>query len=108
MTQTADSFLDTMVARLIALVIAGVIAAFMVITWSDDFLALLEDEPAQLVVPVGGSPAAEATPELDACLAQRVGDVDRMKEEGIIGDAQYEAFRSRAVSLCNAQNPAPQ
>jgi hypothetical protein len=38
-------------------------------------------------------------------LVQRVGDVDRMKNEGILSEVQYEAFRSRAEGLCRAQNP---
>lgn len=107
MTDTANSFLDSLAARGIALLVALAIGAFMVLTWGDDFQALLaqEQDPFETIMaPVGGTPAAEATPELDACLTQRVGDVDRMKSEGIINDAQYEAFRQRATSLCHAQH----
>ena len=58
---------------------------------------------------VSGKQASEAqgsgNPELDACLAQRVGDVDQMKADGVINASQYEAFKGRAISLCQAQYP---
>jgi hypothetical protein len=41
---------------------------------------------------------------LQDCLDQRVGDVDKMKAEGIVNDAQYASFRQRAEELCRAQN----
>lgn len=58
---------------------------------------------------ISGKPTSETqgsgNPELDACLAQRVGDVDQMKADGVINASQYEAFKSRAISLCQAQHP---
>jgi hypothetical protein len=42
---------------------------------------------------------------LQNCLDQRVGDVETMKSEGVINDAQYTSFRERAQQLCRAQHP---
>jgi hypothetical protein len=41
---------------------------------------------------------------LQNCLDQRVGDVEKMKADGIINDAQYASFRQRAGELCRAQH----
>ncbi len=43
------------------------------------------------------------TPELDACLKDRGGAVDKMREEGVISAVQYNEFRQRAVDYCEAQ-----
>ncbi|MBO6758843.1 MAG: hypothetical protein JJ902_21110 [Roseibium sp.] len=84
------------------------------------FLALLlmlwigrEDVPGLSTVWTGltGSTTESAgtgNPELDACLAQRVGDVDQMRADGVINDSQYDTFRGRAVSFCEAQFPPSQ
>ncbi|HSM18740.1 MAG TPA: hypothetical protein VK844_00010 [Hyphomicrobiales bacterium] len=47
--------------------------------------------------------AAAANPQLAACLAERIGAVDRMKAEGVVNDAQYAAFRARAEAYCEQQ-----
>jgi hypothetical protein len=44
-------------------------------------------------------------PELDACLKDRGGAVDKMREEGVINAAQYNEFHQRAVDYCEAQFP---
>ena len=55
----------------------------------------------------GSDTEAAGNPALEACLTERVGAVDTMRREGVVSDAQYDAFRARAVSYCRAQNPAP-
>jgi len=63
------------------------------------------DDPANL--PANSSDVsseAVSNPALAACLQQRIGDVDRMKEDGILSDAQYASFRARAEELCVQQN----
>ncbi|MBA5775826.1 hypothetical protein H2509_01655 [Stappia sp. F7233] len=57
--------------------------------------------------PVAGSAvdSAPANPRLDACLSERVGAVDKMREEGIVTPAQYDTFRARAVAFCEAEFP---
>ena len=100
---TRTSFLDTALARLISLVLAGLIAWLIHAQWGPQIAALFEEAKAPL--PAAMAPVSEANPALDACLAQRVGDVDRMKSEGVIDDARYASFRARAEELCRAQNP---
>lgn len=101
----ASSFADTIFARLLGLVIAIALALLLWLNWSSDFKMLFaaSDDAAPAVT--SSAPAKPANPALQACLDQRVGDVDRMKKEGILSEAQYGAFRSRAEGLCRAQNP---
>ncbi len=49
----------------------------------------------------------DSNPGLTACLAKRLVDVQKMKEDGIIDDSQFDVFSKRATDLCRAQNPAP-
>ena len=77
----------------------------MWMNWSADFRALFAGETMSAPAIESQTPAKPANPALQACLDQRVGDVDNMKSEGIISDSQYDAFRSRAEDLCRAQNP---
>lgn len=107
---TADqtnSFVDSKLARLLALLIAIVLAILLWSNWSADFKSLFTTGKgdATATATITAQPAKPANPALEECLAQRVGDVDQMKEEGILSDAQYSAFRSRAEDLCRAQNP---
>jgi len=108
MTTTAQTkgFADTIWARLLALLLAIAIAWLLWANWSSDFKALFADGEQKAAPVVSASePAKPANPALEECLAKRVGDVERMKEEGILSDAQYSNFRSRAEELCRAQNP---
>ena len=107
MAYTADgnSFVDTIIARLIALVIGLLIAFFIWSKWSTDIQMVFSGDAETTEVVSVNQPAKPANAALDACLAQRLGDVDGMKEDGIISDAQYEAFSKRARGLCVAQNP---
>ena len=96
-------YLDSWIARAIALLIAIAIIAYLVIGLGDELVASFggdveDDYPAIAEI-------TTTTPELQACLDDRVGDVDRMREEGILSDAQYTAFRGRAEALCREQNP---
>ncbi len=105
---TADqtsSFADTIVARLLALAIAIVLALLLWLNWSSDFKVLMAANDSAAPALTASQPAKPANPALQACLVQRVGDVERMKQEGILSDAQYGAFRDRAEGLCRAQNP---
>jgi len=99
---TSGSFLDTAFARLIALVLAGFMAYVLYANWGQEIAALVQDEPVVVVDVM--APAKEATPALDACLTRRVGDVDTMKSDGIINEAQYVSFKASATRLCQAQN----
>ena len=103
--EQSSSFADTLWARLLALLIAIALALFLWFNWSSDFKTLFaaSDDVAPAVTSF--EPAKPANQALQDCLVQRVGDVDRMKEEGILSESQYSAFRSRAEGLCRAQNP---
>jgi hypothetical protein len=103
---TTDGFLDGALIRLISLALAILIGWVLWSGWGPEIRAAFEGTPVTTVVEK--TPAAEANPALDACLETRVGQVDNMKAEGILSDAQYEAFRARAIELCTAQNPAVQ
>jgi len=105
--QSDASFADTTAARLIAVCLALLIAIILVVNYKQDFVQLFSDAPD------GGISVSEAetsiennaNPALAACLAQRIGDVDRMREEGILTESQYSSFRANAEELCVQQNP---
>ena len=87
-------FLDSAAARVLALVVAMAAAAVIAFYHRADLL------PKRV-------PAADAglNPQFVACRDERVGQVDRMRSDGVIGDAQAEIFRERAIAFCAAQFP---
>lgn len=104
MTNDQVSFSDTLWARLIALTIGVGVAALLYLSWGEEVTKALtqgEIDALPTGAPVEVKPE---NPELTACLERRVGDVDQMKADGLIGDAQYTSFRQRAEDLCKAQN----
>ncbi len=85
-----NSFLDRPAARLVALGIAGLaFVALGYIHWEDVF-------PGEAGKPVADDPAAP-------CIAQRGADIEAMRAEGTISDAQARLFTTRAEALCRAQ-----
>ncbi|WP_417667007.1 hypothetical protein [Roseibium sp.] len=100
----ANTALDGRAARFTALAIA--LAALVLMIWLGR-----EDVPfvRAAILTATGQSEAEATstgnPELDACLAKRVGDVDKLLAEGMIKESQYSAFKRRASSYCETQFP---
>ncbi len=99
------SFADSIFARLIALAIAVLIGWVFYVNWADDIRALFADKGPGIPIITQQTPVQTANPALQACLKQRVGDVDKMKADGVINDAQYASFRERAEQICRAQNP---
>jgi len=104
---TQGNILDSIWARLVALILAVLIALLIYRNWHTDIATLLSGETSTqsnlLAGPAArGEPAKQANPELAACLKQRVGDVDKMKSDGVIDDSQYALFRRRAEDLCAA------
>jgi hypothetical protein len=83
------SFLDTVAARIIALVIFLVCVGGLVWLNREAWLGL-------------GPELTAAEQALAQCIAERSGDVERMVEEGVIGEDQAELFRSRAEAVCVA------
>ncbi|SDU05380.1 hypothetical protein [Stappia sp. ES.058] len=106
--QTKDSgsrsaLLDRPAARLSALVVAGL--AVLAIVWIGRVgFAGVALTPFEHLAPAGNADLA-GNPELAACLQSRVGAVDQMRSDGVIDDAQYDTFKTRAVSYCQAQFP---
>lgn len=103
-TQT-QSFFDGQVARILAMVLAVLIGGFVYLTWPGEIKNLFAGNPPAIPMMTKAVPVGEPNADLAACLTQRVGDVERMKEEGILSDAQYASFKSRAGDLCRVQNP---
>ncbi len=99
------SFADTIFARLIALAIAVLIAIIFYAYWVDDMRALFAADKQEIPILAEQPQVNEANTGLQNCLAERVGDVDKMKAEGVINDAQYANFRRHAEELCRAQHP---
>ncbi|WP_417684349.1 hypothetical protein [Roseibium sp.] len=100
----SPSRLDGRTARLTALVIALSALALMLWLGREDVGFVR----AGVSMVTGEDPAKAAStgnPELDACLAQRVGDVDKLLAEGMIKESQYQAFKRRASSYCETQFP---
>ena len=104
-TVTHRSFADTAAARLLALLIAVAIAALFVFKWSDDVERLYAGSEPGIPIIEQQVKVKPVNADLKNCLDQRVGDVDKMKSEGVINDAQYTSFRQRAEELCRAQHP---
>lgn len=96
-------YLDSWIARAIALLIAIAIGAYLVLGLGDELVASFggdvdEDYPQIAEI-------TDESPALRACLDDRLGDVERMQSEGILTEAQYTNFRARAESMCREQNP---
>ena len=100
----SQSFFDGFVARILAMILAVLIGLFLVTTWSSEFKNLFTGEASAPMVSAD-QPAKELNSRLSACLERRVGDVEQMKADGILSDAQYSAFTARAEDLCRVQNP---
>jgi len=73
------------------------VAAMLVILVCGAALAYLHREA---LFASGGKPIVTGNPRLAACLAERLGAVDRMQAEGIVNEAQYADFRARAEAFC--------
>lgn len=72
------------------LVLIAVIAILAAMHWDDLFA------PQQAAAPAADDPVA-------LCLAGRAGDIDKMRADGVIDEAQATLFVSRAEALCQAQ-----
>lgn len=106
MAATASkSFGDTIFARLIALVLAVVFGAILYLNWGSDIEQLFAGSAPAIPITAGVTQVETTNTALEACLKQRVGDVDTMKSDGLINDSQYAQFRQRAEDLCRGQNP---
>lgn len=107
-TKTADTFADTKAARLVALCLACFFGFILIFNYGDDFGKVFSNSSDNSLPATSAetSPEEAANPALATCLQQRIGDVDKMKEEGILSESQYASFRSRAEELCYQQNPA--
>lgn len=106
MADSGNSFIDSGSARLLSLVFAVGLAAVMLVAWGEDMLALMVDQPpaipARAVVEQSSEPS---NPAREACLQKRLADVDKMRDDGMINDAQHAQFAGRAVALCESQHP---
>jgi hypothetical protein len=100
------SFADGFFARLIALALAVGIGYILYANWGNDIRNVVQGDAPKIPVLATKAPALGNTNvALQKCLTQRVGDVDKMKADGIVNDGQYTSFRQRAEELCRAQNP---
>lgn len=99
------SFADTMFARLIALAIAVLIGVIFYAYWAEDIRNLAAGDAPDIPVLSEQAPLQRVNVGLQNCLERRIGDVDKMKADGVINDAQYTSFRQRAEELCRAQHP---
>ena len=79
---------------------AARIAAALVILLCAGALAYLHRET---LFPAAKPAADTSNPQLAACLAERIGAVDKMQSEGILKQDQYAAFRARAEAFCQQQ-----
>lgn len=85
------SFIDGPGARIVAvLVLIGVGAVLAAMHWDDVFAP-------------EGEAGAGLDPAVAACIAERVGHVDRMVADGVVAAAQADSFRARAIQFCEQQ-----
>lgn len=81
--------IDGALGRAIAgVVFLGVLAALAWIHWADVFPPPEAD--------------AAANPALAACMEARLGDIEKMLQDGVIDDTQAQQFKSRATALCES------
>jgi hypothetical protein len=90
--QERSSALDRPIARVVALVVFLAAAGTLAWIHRDD---LFPPEPAAVVA---------ADDPVALCLAARARDIDKMRTDGVISDAQATLFKSRAEALCQAQH----
>lgn len=72
------------------LVLLAVVAILAAMHWDDLFA------PERSAQPAADDPVAR-------CLAARAADIDKMRADGVIDEAQATLFTSRAEALCQAQ-----
>jgi len=85
--------LDRRGARVTAVAVAAVMVAALVYIHRDDLMA----RPADT--------ADAPTGALAACLEARLGAVDQMIADGVVGPGKASLFKDRARALCTTQNP---
>lgn len=107
-TGTQSGFVNTNAARIVAGVLALLIAIVWFYNYQADFGRLMSGNITSELPSASPQAAAVSNPALAACLKKRVGDVDQMKKDGLLSDDKYVSFRSRAEQLCSQQNPAQQ
>lgn len=90
-----QSFVDGNGARVVAGLIA--LAAAGLLIWINWHLIVppppKEDDDAKL------------NPEFVACRDQRLTTVNKMKDDGVINDQQFQQFKERAIATCAGQFP---
>ena len=105
-----EKFINTIGARLVALILSVGLLTFLVTTSEKPFTQIAGyfagEKDIVLVQPAGQIRVREDNPALAACLERRLGDVEEMLKDGVINSHQHEQFSSRARTLCQAQNPA--
>lgn len=102
---TTGSALDTPYARIIAAAAAHGFATILLF-WSADDVSRPFAARSETPIPAAALHETTADPNVVACLEQRLGDVERMQADGLIDAAQYELFKNRATSYCNATGAA--
>ena len=85
--------LDRRGARFTAIVVAAVMVAALGYIHRDDLMAGPVDT------------ANAPTGALARCLEERLGAVDQMIADGVVGPEKASLFKDRAQALCHAQNP---
>lgn len=107
-TTTQTGFVNTNAARIVAAVLALLIAIIWFYNYSADFSRVMAGGSTGELPQAETLAVSNANPALAACLEKRVGDVDQMKEDGLLNDQKYASFKVRAEQLCAQQNPAQQ
>lgn len=103
MVPKSSSFLDTIGLRILSFILSGVIVLSLLNYWGQDMKATFfgGDDPQ---LPISATVEPTGNLALDVCLEKRLGDVKRMKAEGVINDSQFTQFMRRAQQLCEMQN----
>lgn len=105
-TVAERKFVDTGIARVVALLLALLFAFLLYYHYKDDFARLASNEVEVGLPEATTASIAETNPALAQCLQKRIGDVNQMKQDGVLSQAQYASFKTRAEDLCVQQNPA--
>ncbi len=90
-----ESFIDGKAARVVAGLIA--VATTALVIWLN-WHVLVPPPPKE-------EDEAKLNPEFVNCRDQRLTTVNKMKQDGVINEQQFQQFTERAVATCAGQFP---
>lgn len=100
-----QKFLDTRLARLIAALVF-LIGLGAIVQLNQSYQARMSAQtPQNSAAPGVAAPAENLNPDYVKCHDERVGQVQKMFDEGVINQDKLGEFQQRAIDTCAGQFP---